>query len=314
MAASRDLTGQKFGMLTVVAPTEKRESGSIVWECKCDCGNTTFAAAIKLTAKKKQSCGCLRGVAARARASDLVGMRSGRLTVVRPTANRKNGSVVWECKCDCGNTAFYSAIALQSGKLKSCGCGRKDTYGNKIRDIEGLRFGRLTAVRPTEKRDNRRSVIWECRCDCGNTVFVTRGNLRSGSTQSCGCLHKEVMGNIYSNILKPQFVMGTKLDSLRESETKLRSDNKTGVKGVYVSEGYFIASLRFRNVLVMKRCKTLEQAAEVRGRMRRIHEEFLEWWDSLSEEEKTAACMEYENEKVAQVGLLKKRMKELKDW
>lgn len=29
---------------------------------------------------------------------------------------------------------------------------------------------------------------WTCRCACGNTVNVAGVNLRSGNTQSCGCL------------------------------------------------------------------------------------------------------------------------------
>jgi hypothetical protein len=32
---------------------------------------------------------------------------------------------------------------------------------------------------------------WECRCDCGGSVFAVTGSLRSGNTQSCGCLKRE---------------------------------------------------------------------------------------------------------------------------
>lgn len=35
----KDLTGQKFNMLTVLNITDKRQNGSVVWHCKCDCGN-----------------------------------------------------------------------------------------------------------------------------------------------------------------------------------------------------------------------------------------------------------------------------------
>ena len=55
------------------------------------------------------------------------------------------------------------------------------------KDLTGLRFGYLTAIRPT---DNRRHsyVVWECRCDCGNTVYVRSSSLTSENTKSCGCL------------------------------------------------------------------------------------------------------------------------------
>lgn len=34
-----DLTGQRFGKLVAIEPTEKRVSKSVVWKCLCDCGN-----------------------------------------------------------------------------------------------------------------------------------------------------------------------------------------------------------------------------------------------------------------------------------
>jgi hypothetical protein len=62
-----------------------------------------------------------------------------------------------------------------------------------MKNIAGERFGRLVALRPTEGRA-RREVIWECLCDCGATAYVKSGNLRSsGHTQSCGCLHRELL-------------------------------------------------------------------------------------------------------------------------
>ena len=56
-----DLTGQVFGNLTVV-----RLSGLVdkhrgrLWECRCDCGNVTYASTTFLTHGKKKSCGCMR--------------------------------------------------------------------------------------------------------------------------------------------------------------------------------------------------------------------------------------------------------------
>ena len=35
------------------------------------------------------------------------------------------------------------------------------------KDITGMKFGRLTAIEPVGK-DNRRNILWKCRCDCGN--------------------------------------------------------------------------------------------------------------------------------------------------
>lgn len=59
-----------------------------------------------------------------------------------------------------------------------------------MRDLTNQRFGRLIALGLTEKRVGG-SVVWECHCDCGNTVFVSSGNLTAGHTTSCGCLLRE---------------------------------------------------------------------------------------------------------------------------
>lgn len=57
----RDLLGQRFGRLTVVREDEKRdEKGSVIWECLCDCGNTTFVPSDRLLYGKYRSCGCLK--------------------------------------------------------------------------------------------------------------------------------------------------------------------------------------------------------------------------------------------------------------
>ena len=39
MGAFRDLTGQTFNRLTVLYPLKERKNGSVVWHCKCECGN-----------------------------------------------------------------------------------------------------------------------------------------------------------------------------------------------------------------------------------------------------------------------------------
>ena len=42
-------------------------------------------------------------------------------------------------------------------------------------------------IKETDKRYYK-SIIWECKCDCGNTVFIPTHSLTSGATQSCGCI------------------------------------------------------------------------------------------------------------------------------
>lgn len=61
---------------------------------------------------------------------DLVGLRFGRLTVVKREGmdnTRKN--TTWLCLCDCGNTVVASTCHLKTGHTKSCGCYKGKAEG-----------------------------------------------------------------------------------------------------------------------------------------------------------------------------------------
>ena len=53
-----DLSGQRFGKLTVIRRAENSRTGLTRFECKCDCGNNTIVSAGHLLAGRIQSCGC----------------------------------------------------------------------------------------------------------------------------------------------------------------------------------------------------------------------------------------------------------------
>ena len=178
MARGKDLTGQRFGKLTVVRKTEERREGYVVWHCRCDCGRELDVDTKRLSRGTVRDCGCVPKEDARngCVAEDLTGKIFGHLTVIERTENRK-GRTCWLCRCECGNLKAVTAHDLKAGKVKSCGCG--NFAGNRIRiDLSGKRFGRLTALFPTEKRDRKGSVYWHCRCDCGNETDVTEKRTR----------------------------------------------------------------------------------------------------------------------------------------
>ena len=90
------------------------------------------------------------------------------------------------------NTKEIPATQVKHGGTRSCGCKAMEHITDlRKQDITGERFGRLTAVRPTEQRDNNGSVIWELRCDCGNLTYKTVNALKSGRVLSCGCKYRE---------------------------------------------------------------------------------------------------------------------------
>ncbi|PFC37617.1 transcriptional regulator, partial [Bacillus cereus] len=180
-----DLTGKRFGRLTVIRDTGKRSHGGVRWECVCDCGNYKEINAVNL-GKSTWSCGCLNR---EKKIKDLTGQKFGRLTVIRITDDRtKLGEVIWECMCDCGK--HTKVIAGNLGRCtRSCGCLSRELASERSKeDLTGKKFGRLTVIKESEKR-TKRSIYWDCVCDCGKHTEVPPHHLKSGRTSSCGCLN-----------------------------------------------------------------------------------------------------------------------------
>lgn len=151
----KDLTGMKFGMLTVVNRAESKcsESGSVKarWECLCECGDTTVVDGYSLRSGHCKSCGCLKRQRLKNKESNnrlsLLGKRYGRLIVVEDTGKHQKGSSLWLCKCDCGNLIQVTADNLQRGKTKSCGCLKKEVEksGDNSRK-HGMRESRMYTI------------------------------------------------------------------------------------------------------------------------------------------------------------------------
>lgn len=129
------------------------------------------------------------------------GLRIGHLTVAAPTAERKNGYIVWRCVCDCGGEILLDTRCLQRRTVTDCGCISRVRPGQ--RDITGMRFGKLTAVAPTGETLYG-AAVWRCICDCGGEVHASLKQLTSGYRKSCGCLshpaRKEYIGKRFGRL------------------------------------------------------------------------------------------------------------------
>jgi hypothetical protein len=128
-------------------------------------------------------------VPAKSRAlQDLTGRQFGYLRVIRRFGISKSNKVTWLCGCECGDTCVAAGNNLRYGHQTSCGCRTK----NKLRNLQGKRFGRWTALSKVNHRKSsgRRQtlVYWVCRCDCGATKEVRSSALIRGDSRSCGCL------------------------------------------------------------------------------------------------------------------------------
>ena len=125
------------------------------------------------------------------RIKNITGKRFGRLLVLEEAGRDKFNNVLWKCLCDCGTMKVINSNNLRRGDTKSCGClnREKTSEANKI-DLKGQRFSRLVVLEESGK-DKWYSLLWKCKCDCGNKIIVNSSSLKSGNTKSCGCLQKD---------------------------------------------------------------------------------------------------------------------------
>ncbi len=136
MSMFRDLSGQTFGALTVLALDAggSKEAGRPYWRCRCRCGvvKSTRGAYLTRRIKPCRSCGCMRfgrgsGKPANQRPRfkhvPTVGEKRGRLTFLRVLPGRGNRG---QFQCDCGTlaTAFIANVFRARLPVQSCGCLR----------------------------------------------------------------------------------------------------------------------------------------------------------------------------------------------
>lgn len=124
MSVRIDLTGQKFGRLTVLEydlEATKAHTNGAYWKCQCDCGNIKSIAGTYLRRRLTTSCGCYHKEVIK---KDLTNKRFGKLIALYPIEDcfNKTSWVIWHCKCDCGNEIDVPSAMLQNKNTQSCGC------------------------------------------------------------------------------------------------------------------------------------------------------------------------------------------------
>lgn len=62
------------------------------------------------------------------------------------------------------------------------------------KDITGVQYGYLTAVRPLYKYycGKTQEWVWEAKCICGNSIEKRIGQLTTGDNKSCGCMSSKM--------------------------------------------------------------------------------------------------------------------------
>lgn len=154
MKKNLDLTGMRFGKLTVLNKVDwkasktidivkdlggiktccfyEEQKGQTSWLCQCDCGNKTVVTTGSLTSENTKSCGCNKEFkpveTIKKLKEDLTGKIFDHLTVVKFAGYDHCGCRhyrKWLCRCDCGAEKEIREIALKrKDNVKSCGCAK----------------------------------------------------------------------------------------------------------------------------------------------------------------------------------------------
>lgn len=73
----------------------------------------------------------------------------------------------------------------------------------KFIDLTGQKINRWTIIERAENKG--KAVYWKCKCECGTIKDVKGSHLRDGSSQSCGCLQKEIAKDFLSQVGQNNF-------------------------------------------------------------------------------------------------------------
>lgn len=168
-----------------------------------------------------------------------------------------NGFQVLDCKTENRRTYLYVVCpfckckkwmrkdSLDNKKVFSCGCQNKKNNYYAKKDISGKKFGKLTVLHPTKKRNPFGSVIWLCKCDCGNEKEIPYNSLVAWNSKSCGCIRTNLIKELAGKSNELYCIEGTSISQLYK---KIPSNNTSGFKGVVYKKdrSKWVAQIEFK--------------------------------------------------------------------
>lgn len=258
--------------------------------CKCDCGNITLVRKTHLESGAVQSCGCIKKEMLHDKYfKDLTGLKFGRLTVLKQAESRisknEKSLTFWKCMCECGSIVEVYSGSLTSGLTTSCGCFQKEKAKEnglkcKRENIYDLtqEYGIGYLYNSNEKfyfdledYDKIKDYYW---------VINNKGYVITGGANNPNLLMHRLILDIFNDQEVDHINHNTndnRKENLRivtrsqnQMNASLRSNNTSGVTGVYFDNTYrYWVSKIQQNVL--GHFANFEDAVKIRKEAEKIY-------------------------------------------
>lgn len=173
-----DMIGKRFGKLVVLSIFDYDIGEPKKYLCQCDCGKQKVIYKINLKNGNAKSCGCLKDDYRKKREKELLGLKIGRLTILKITDFYSPMKVL--CKCECGNEKEIVYNNIKRGMTTSCGCYRIErvhevSYNPLL--TEEQRKRRRKEIGDHSIKKWRKKVFDRDNYTCQNCLDNTGGNL-----------------------------------------------------------------------------------------------------------------------------------------
>ncbi len=130
--SQQQLIGKTYSSLTIRKFLHTDSRNHDWYECKCICGSVIEAIGVAVRNNRVRSCGCANGY------SDLLGRKFGYLTLVQAIDAKRPDRYLARCIC---KTEFeVQGSHVKKGYIKSCGCRRDTSLGNRGLDNQLVNF------------------------------------------------------------------------------------------------------------------------------------------------------------------------------
>jgi hypothetical protein len=165
----KDYTGQTFGRLTFLRPTEDRYRKSVIWELQCSCGNKTHVISYDVVSGNTTSCGCYRKQML-AKHCKTIGAKTRRYDPIVSSAR-----MVWSNYKECDFETFYK---ISQQPCYYCGAPPSNKFNaagkpsSKYKSAYQLECGDFTyngLDRLDNTRDHSPDNVVPCCFDCNRT-------------------------------------------------------------------------------------------------------------------------------------------------